>query len=70
MAGPAQSEQQETKALCLSCRYFFITYDKNFPYGCHHVGFKSRLIPSVEMFKASGIACQLFAEKTRLKTKR
>lgn len=68
MTGPAQSEQQGTTALCLSCRYFFITHDKNFPYGYSHVGFKSRLMPSAEMFKNSGIECQLFAEKTRRQT--
>jgi hypothetical protein len=70
MTGPVQSEQQETTALCLACRYFFITHDKNFPYGCSHVGFKSRLMPWVEMFKNSGIECQFFAEKTRPQTER
>ncbi|MBA4422667.1 MAG: uracil-DNA glycosylase [Syntrophus sp. (in: bacteria)] len=70
MADHVQSEQQEAAALCFSCQYFFITHEKKFPYGCRHVGFKSRLMPSAEMLKISRIECQFFAEKTRLQTER
>jgi hypothetical protein len=48
---------------CFACRHFYITYDRSFPYGCRRVGFKSRLIPSKEMYINSGLACQLFEEK-------
>jgi hypothetical protein len=50
---------------CLSCRHFFITYDPRFPYGCRAVGFKSRLLPAQEMYKNSGLVCQLFEEKEK-----
>jgi hypothetical protein len=49
----------------MSCQYFYITYDQYFPYGCHRAGFKSRLLPSIEMLSNSGMECQLFQEKER-----
>ncbi len=53
------------KVNCYKCKYFYITWDKNFPYGCKAFGFKSRLIPSIEVKKASGKECLSFKEKRR-----
>jgi hypothetical protein len=50
---------------CFSCQHFYITYDRSFPYGCRRAGFKSRLMPSKEMYVNSGIECQLFDEKAK-----
>jgi hypothetical protein len=54
---------ERTQINCYACGHFYITYNPRFPYGCHAAGFKSRLMPSQEMFNSSGIECQLFAEK-------
>ncbi|WP_029523244.1 hypothetical protein [Persephonella sp. KM09-Lau-8] len=51
------------KVNCHKCEYFYITWDKNFPYGCKAFGFKSRLIPSIEVKKASGKECLQFKPK-------
>jgi len=48
---------------CFACRHFFITYTPRFPYGCRAVGFKSRFLPAQEMYRNSGLLCQLFEEK-------
>ncbi|HOS96623.1 MAG TPA: uracil-DNA glycosylase [Deltaproteobacteria bacterium] len=48
---------------CFKCRYFYITYDSHFPYGCRAVGFKSHRMPSREMYANSGMECQLFQKK-------
>jgi hypothetical protein len=48
---------------CFSCRHFYITHDRPFPYGCRAAGFKSRGIPSVQVLKHSGIECQMFQRK-------
>lgn len=48
---------------CHSCVHFYITYDKSFPYGCRAMGFKSRVIPSREVFSNSGMECQMFSRK-------
>ncbi len=48
---------------CRKCKYFYITWDRNFPYGCKFFGFKSRNMPSVEVYKASGQKCLKFEKK-------
>ncbi|MDD3845211.1 MAG: hypothetical protein PHC90_02485 [Syntrophorhabdaceae bacterium] len=48
---------------CFSCSHFYITHEKTFPYGCGAMGFKSRLMPSREVFSSSGIECQAFSKK-------
>jgi hypothetical protein len=48
---------------CFSCHHFNITYDRNFPYGCRAAGFRSRLMPSREMYVNSRLECLLFKKK-------
>lgn len=58
-------DMQHTETTCFSCMHFFISHDRNFPYGCRAVGFKSRIMPSSEMYAHSGIPCQLFRGKEK-----
>jgi hypothetical protein len=62
-SGPDRKKERETVINCFSCQHFYITYDAQFPYGCRTVGFKSRLLPSKEMYANSGMDCQFFADK-------
>ncbi len=48
---------------CWHCRNFAITWDIKNPYGCNLMGFKSRLIPSLEVLRADGQACRGFIPK-------
>jgi len=50
---------------CFSCTFFFITHDRHYPYGCRAAGFKSRIMPSRDMYINSAIPCQLFQEKKK-----
>lgn len=50
---------------CFSCRHFYITYDRAFPYGCRSAGFKSKLLPSKEMYLNSGLVCQIFEKREK-----
>jgi len=50
---------------CFKCCYFYITWDRNFPYGCKAYNFKSRQLPSVEVKTASGKECLSFKEKDK-----
>ena len=59
----ADQKTQPSEINCFTCQHFYITYDRNFPYGCRAVGFKSRLMPSKEMYVNSGIECLLYKEK-------
>ena len=48
---------------CKNCFYFKITWDKDHPYGCKAFGFKSKVLPSVEVLKAAGMNCLKFISK-------
>jgi hypothetical protein len=48
---------------CRKCDFFYITWDKKFPYGCKAMGFKTVLRPSVEVRQASGVECLRFEPK-------
>lgn len=68
MKGKASPDTGRTAAgtiNCYSCTHFYITYEKIFPYGCRAMGFKSRLMPSREVFASSGMECQMFESKQR-----
>jgi hypothetical protein len=64
-ADPVGSPKRASDIDCFSCRYFFVTYDPRFPYGCRAARFKSRRIPSMEVLLSSGIDCQFFAGKVK-----
>jgi len=50
---------------CRDCKFYYITWDRNFPYGCRAMGFKGKQQPSYMVYKSSGIKCQLFQKKIR-----
>jgi len=51
-------------AACRRCRYYLITWDARFPYGCRAHTFKSRRNPALDVFESSGLPCLLFAAKS------
>ncbi|MBT3888063.1 MAG: hypothetical protein HOF66_02130 [Nitrosomonadaceae bacterium] len=48
---------------CHLCKYFYITWDKKFPYGCHAMSFKSYKLPSIEVREIEGKDCVAFESK-------
>ncbi len=48
---------------CFNCMHFIITWDDRFPRGCKAMDFKSRHMPSVAVYEASGMACIKFRPK-------
>jgi hypothetical protein len=52
-----------SQAVCTKCKYFYITWDKSFPYGCKSMGFKSRLMPNLVTRQVSSTECLSFEEK-------
>ncbi|MBL97833.1 MAG: uracil-DNA glycosylase [Legionellales bacterium] len=48
---------------CWKCNYFAVSWDPNHPYSCGAMGFKSKLLPSIEVIHSSGIICQAFKQK-------
>ena len=51
---------------CWQCRNFAISWDPRNPYQCKMMGFKSRMIPSFEVFRADGNHCRGFMVKLTL----
>jgi len=53
-----------SKTDCHKCKFYYVTWDKNFPHGCNAMGFKSKNIPSIEVYKNSSfMECQFYNEK-------
>jgi hypothetical protein len=48
---------------CWQCRHFAISWDTRNPYSCKLMGFKSRMIPSFEVFRVDGHPCRGFMAK-------
>ncbi|WP_242656468.1 uracil-DNA glycosylase [Ruminiclostridium hungatei] len=53
------------KANCLNCKHYYITWERNMPYGCRSFGFKSRRMPSMVVLQSSGKECQAFEKKQK-----
>jgi len=53
------------KINCRRCVHYFVTWEAQKPHGCKAYGFKSPQIPSMVVFKSSGVECNLFREKSR-----
>lgn len=56
---------QSRRINCFECQYLAITWDKNFPYACKKMGFKSKLLPSIQVKKDSNLDCQFFEKKVK-----
>ncbi|MDE3840376.1 uracil-DNA glycosylase [Bacillus methanolicus] len=54
---------EKRKINCVKCSHFYVTWDPNFPRGCKAFQFKTRNLPSVEVFRASGRACLKYERK-------
>ncbi|MGY8894496.1 MAG: hypothetical protein ACKVJD_10070 [Burkholderiales bacterium] len=48
---------------CWQCQHFGISYDPKLPYLCRLMGFKTRMLPAIEVLRADGQYCQGFTPK-------
>jgi len=51
------------KINCFKCKYFFVTWEPEFPRGCHAMNFKGKEFPSTVVKRNSGKPCLLFEPK-------
>ncbi|MDH4481758.1 MAG: hypothetical protein QE279_03530 [Rhodoferax sp.] len=56
-----------TGANCWQCRFFATSWDPALPYSCKLLGFKSRMLPCLQVQQLDGRACQGFAPKPAAK---
>lgn len=59
-----EKQMSSQKIDCFKCKYFYVTWDRNHPKGCRAFQFKTRQMPSLEVFLASGHPCLRFEKKT------
>jgi hypothetical protein len=62
---PDRGPQSMKGPNCWDCRHLMITWDVRKPYGCKLMGFKSKIIPSIEVLRTDGRFCGGFSAKTR-----
>ena len=53
---------------CWDCRHFEISWDRNFRYQCRKLGFKSSVLPSIEVKSSDGRDCLGFEPKIKDKS--
>lgn len=63
-------EHDSPRLNCYGCTHFFITWDKEFPYGCRKMEFRSKRLPSDDVMEADGQRCLAREESTRAQVKR
>tara|TARA_B100000029_G_C16892806_1_gene711024 strand:- start:205 stop:405 length:201 start_codon:yes stop_codon:yes gene_type:complete len=57
------------KIVCHGCKYFFITYRPERPWGCRKFGFISKMMPYSEVFLTTGMECAYRKERKVKKLK-
>jgi hypothetical protein len=55
---------------CLRCRHFHVSWDPQFPRACRVFEIKSRELPSLEVYRATGTHCPSFELSPKLKGSR
>ena len=48
----------EKRIVCQKCVHYFVTWEAGKPHGCRAYGFKSQLLPSISVKKASDEDCK------------
>ncbi|MBP2242551.1 hypothetical protein J2Z40_003127 [Cytobacillus eiseniae] len=48
---------------CFKCKFFYVTWDQQFPKGCKAFQFKTANLPSLDVRRASGQPCLRFQKK-------
>ncbi len=48
---------------CWQCRFFAVSWDPRMPYACQRLGFKTPLMPAIEVLRIDGQHCRGFAPK-------
>jgi hypothetical protein len=62
---PMNQDDSPPRINCYGCARFFITYDRQYPYGCRAMGFKAPQRPSSSVILSSGLPCQMFTPKRK-----
>ena len=48
---------------CWQCQHFAVSWDPRLPYSCKRMGFKSAVLPALEVLRCDGQICLCFQAK-------
>ena len=48
---------------CWQCQFFAVTHDPRMPYGCQRYGFRTKVLPAIEVLRVDGQFCMGFVPK-------
>lgn len=48
---------------CFKCQYFAISWQPSAPYACRLLGFKSKVLPAIQVMRVDGRPCLGFVAK-------
>jgi hypothetical protein len=68
--GAAPKPQAKKGPNCWDCRFLAITWDVRTPYGCKLMGFRSKVLPSLEVLRTDGRFCGGFSPKVDTRKKK
>lgn len=57
------SQYAERGPNCYQCKHFAISWQPSAPYACRLLGFKSRVLPAIEVMRIDGRTCLGFTAK-------
>lgn len=60
---PTSQQASNSAPNCWKCRHFATSWDPKQPYACRAMGFKSRMLPCLEVVHADGEPCLSFEPK-------
>lgn len=66
-AGDSIPVQPQRAPDCLRCQFFAVSWDPDFPRSCTVFGIKSRQLPSILVYEATGRHCPAYRLSPRIK---
>jgi hypothetical protein len=63
----SETGQKPQSINCLKCSYYKVSWDPQMPHSCDIFSIKSRLMPSLEVFRSAGSNCPSFRLKEGLR---
>jgi hypothetical protein len=53
---------------CWQCQFFGVSYDPRMPYACKRYGFRTKVLPAIEVLRVDGQFCMGFVPKPETPT--
>ena len=57
---------EDGRTSCRGCMHFFVTHDRQRPWGCRKFGFKGKSLPALVVFQSTGMHCAYYQQNPSL----